>query len=214
MGLAALELKKVETMDIQWTTPRPPTLEWSPGLRSALERLTAQQRRAITLIIAGELRGVALTRFLHTPYSCPHCGLACGRAGQAGADRKAERARHIITCPQKSSDWQFAVGSAAYYRQGGWASDPLWVDCLSQARAEAASGVLTEAAHILKGAAPEAALELRRQVSEGERDNDRRLASVAILNMASPETAEKVVIDPGSAISKALERIYGNHSDG
>ncbi len=170
--------------------------------------LSPAQRRAILLIVVGEVDGISLTRLLKTPYSCPYCGLVCGRSGELAAQRKLELIYHTNkhSDEEKTRKWKFAAIASTYY--GKWKPDTHFGGCLSEARAEVVATALDEAARILQIGTPEAARELRRQIEAGYKDFDKRSAAVALLDRADVGTAVKT----DDSLSRWLIELRG--SDG
>jgi hypothetical protein len=151
--------------------------------------LTARQQRAILMIVIGGAGGISLTRLLKTSYSCPHCGLAVGRGGETGAQRKAALAHHIVTCRERPQKWNFAVSATTYYNR--WKTNRCFTECLNEVRAEFANAALGDAARILQLGTLEASRELVRQISEGEKDRDRRAAACSILDRVDLKMADR-----------------------
>lgn len=179
-------------------------MSWSADLQEKMLLLSPAQRRAILLIVAGEVDGIPLTRLLKTPYSCPHCGLVAGRSGEAATHRKALLAGHTAICSEVGQQWKFAAIASTYYSK--WKPDSHFAGCLSEARAEIVSAALDEAARILQIGTPEAARELRRQIEAGDKDFDKRSAAVALLDRADVGTAVKT----DDSLSRWLTELRGN----
>ena len=175
--------------------------QWSDALQEKLALLQPAQRRAIVTIVTGELDGIPLSRLLKTVYSCRYCGKVIGRSTHKGEDRKRLRILHEAEHLKAESGfdkpplWQFATSYTTYYRS--WRKSPIFVQCLEAARVETALNALKTASRLLQLAAPESASELRRQVAEGERDIDRRMSAIAILDRADFGTASKSGTDEG-----------------
>lgn len=171
------------------------TWEWSATLQTQLEELSPQQQRAIVLILMTEARGEPLTRLLKTPYSCPWCGQVLGQAADGRAARKAALAEHEQECklgPAKKMEaarpWRFATSLVTFYTR--WKlPGSAFEQCLNQARGEVRTKALGQAAWILQMGAPEAARELRRQISLASDESNRRLAAVAVLDRVNLEAA-------------------------
>jgi hypothetical protein len=159
---------------------------WSPSaeLSATLRTLPARQRQAVLHIVQAEMGGVALTRLLKTAYSCRWCGWR-EQAGATRAARKASLAAHEAGCERAGLPWAFVCHASTYY--GRWARDEAFQQALAQAWGE----VTAQAVTILQASTSLAARELQRQVRQGEKDTDRRLAAVAILDRAGVETAAK-----------------------
>lgn len=164
------------------------TWEWSAGLQAQLDQLSPQQQRAILLVVMAESRGEPITRLLRTPYSCEWCGQVIGHSADGKAARKAALVEHGKVCERgpgslkdKARPWRFATSLVTFYTRWKIAGS-LFESCLNQARREVRDSALSQAAWILQMGAPEAAKELRRQVTGLDASNkDRRLASEAIL---------------------------------
>jgi len=167
----------VSNLDVRW--------EPSAALQDKLKNLSPRQRRAIVRIVQAEAAGIGLIRLLKTPYSCQWCGLRVGQSGDPRDQRKAALAEHETECEKSGTTWQFICRLTTYYRK--WSKDSAFVDALDAARADVSSSAMRQAVLILQTGTPEAALELRRQVVDGEKDRDRRLASVALLDRAGLE---------------------------
>jgi hypothetical protein len=168
----------------------------SQALTEQMSGLSARQRRAILRIVSAEADGIGLIRLLKTPYSCQFCGLRVGQTGMSRDTRKAALAAHEAGCEKRDKGrWKFVCGLSLYYRK--WAKDPAFLDSLGQARQEIAAGAMGQAVAILQVGTPDAAMELHRQVKEGERDTDRRLAAVALLDRVidAPRTIRNLNID-------------------
>ncbi len=177
---------------------------WSPDLQADLQRLSRQKRIAILTIIQDEASGISLLRRLKTPYSCPTCGWFSQPQLGNRDERKAALGKHIIECENRlrfeqddkdgqkviaGGHWYFIANLSTYYSK--WTKDKDFTGCLTRARIEFTENALSDAALILKRAAPGAAQELARQIDSAEKDGDRRLASVAILDRADLTTAPK-----------------------
>jgi hypothetical protein len=186
--------------------------DWTPSaeLAARLQHLPPRQQQAVARIVTAEMEGVPLSRLLKTPYSCRWCGWQA-QAGRTRAARKAQLAGHEASCERAGRSWSFVCNYSTYYR--GWVKDEAFQAALAAARAE----LTAQAVAMLKAATPLAAGELRRQVQQGEKDSDRRLAAVAILDRAGLETAAKetrahevayVEVTEGelAAITEALRR--------
>jgi len=160
--------------------------DWSPSaeLMATLRRLPPRRRRAVLRLVQAEMDGVPLSRLLKTAYSCRWCGWLA-QAGATGAARKAALAAHEQTCERAGQPWPFVCNHSTYYSQ--WVKDEAFQAALAAAWAE----VTAQAVAILQASTPLAARELQRQVRQGEKDGDRRLAAVAILDRAGLETAAK-----------------------
>jgi hypothetical protein len=187
--------------------------EWSTDLQAQLDQLSAGQRRAILLIVMAESKGEPITRLLKTPYSCRWCGRVIGHSADGKAARKEALTAHEAGCERQGRPWQFATSLVTFYTR--WkAADSSFVECLNLARREVRENALQRAAWILQMGAPEAAIELRRQVAEAKDESDRRLASVAILDRADVKTADKSSGTPvDMAFKRALEYAYGSSND-
>jgi len=171
-------------------------MQWAPSavVQDRLSALPARQRRAVLRIVEAEVTGVALTRLLKTPYSCPYCGLVVGQPGDPRDPRKIALGAHAEGCEKKPTPWRFICRMTVYYRK--WARQPPFVEALDAARSEVTSHAMQHAVSILQTGTPDAALELVRQIGEAEKDSDRRLAAVAILDRAGIETAVKQAAAP------------------
>lgn len=152
-------------------------------------QLTAQQKRAILRIVQAEVDGVPLSRLLRTPYSCQWCGWIAGRAGQKKEERKQALANHEEACDRHGSPWQFIAAHNTYYVK--WRENPAFQEALEDARDNVVQDALQSAATLLQINTTGAVRELVRQITEAEKDSDRRLSAVAILDRADVSTAHK-----------------------
>ena len=163
----------------------------SNDLQKQMTVLSPAQRRAILLIVIGEVNGIPLTRLLKTPYSCRCCGYVAGRSGESRETRKQALAEHEATsCEHPGQTWQFATNAATYYHR--WKTSSDFTDCLSQAWTEVVCAALNEASRVLQIGTPEAARELRRQVEQGQKDSDKRSAATALLDRADFKVADQM----------------------
>lgn len=151
--------------------------------------LSAQQQRAILRILEAEVDGTPLTRLLRTPYSCRWCGQVCGRPGMKRDERKALLAAHEDECRRQGKPWHFIAAHKTYYAV--WRANPAFLEALEQARHEVTQEAITTAAAMLQMNTISAVRELARQVTEAEKESDRRLSAVAILDRADVNTAAK-----------------------
>jgi hypothetical protein len=152
-------------------------------------QLTAQQKRAILRIVQAEVDGVPLSRLLHTPYSCQWCGWIAGRSGQKNEERKKALVTHEAECERHGQPWQFIAAHNTYYVK--WRENQAFRDTLEQARADVVQDALQSAATLLQINTTGAVRELVRQISEAEKDSDRRLSAIAVLDRADVSTAHK-----------------------
>jgi hypothetical protein len=127
---------------------------------------------------------VALTRLLKTPYSCRWCGWV-SQVGETRATRKAQLAEHEAMCERQGKPWPFICNLTTYYNR--WCKNEFFQHVLACVW----NDMMVSAVSALQGSTLAAARELRRQVQQGEKDGDRRLAAVAILDRAGVETAAK-----------------------
>jgi hypothetical protein len=164
-------------------------MRFSVELQKKMARLTAHQQRAILMIVIGGADGISLNRLLKTCYSCPHCGRVVGRSGEKAVWRKAALASHIERCPEWPNKWRFAATASTYY--GHWKPNSCFTECLNQGRAEFANAAFGEAARILQLGALKAANEVVRQVSEGEKDRDKRAAAFGLLDRVDLKMADR-----------------------
>lgn len=170
--------------------------EWSRNLQAQLEELSPQQQRAIVLILMAEVKGEPITRLLKTSYSCQWCGQVIGHAADGRAARKIALAEHERDCrlgpAQKSESarpWRFAASLVTFYTR--WKlPGSTFEQCLNQARREIRSNALQRATWILQLGAPEAALELKRQITLASDESNRRLAAVAVLDRVNLEAIQ------------------------
>jgi hypothetical protein len=151
--------------------------------------LTAQQQRAILRIVQAEVDGTPLSRLLRTPYSCRWCGQVAGRAGQAQPERKQLLADHESHCDRNGQPWQFIAAHNTYYVK--WRENPTFQEELAAARANVVQDALLSAATLLQMNTTGAVRELVRQIGEAEKDSDRRLSAIAVLDRADVSTAHK-----------------------
>jgi hypothetical protein len=163
--------------------------EWSADLQTQLTKLSQQQQRAIVMVVMAESRGVPVNRLLKTPYSCGFCGAVVGHSRDGRDIRMAALSAHRETCERRGQPWHFAANLTTYYTK--WRRSSDFEKCLNLARQEVLQSALSSAVWILQMGTPEAALELRRQVTGGEKDFDKRMAAVAILDRADLSTAGK-----------------------
>ncbi len=162
-------------------------MNWSTELKDKMAKLTATQRRAITMVVSAEADGLPINRLLKTTYSCRSCGRVVGRSGDKAQSRRAELESHEASCP--NTGWTFAADASSFY--GRWRKDADFIDCLNRAREELTNNALSEAARALQLGTAKAVRELLRQILEGERDHDRRSAAIAILDRADLRTSAK-----------------------
>lgn len=155
----------------------------------ALTVLSGAQRKAIRMIVEAEATGLPLSHLLKTPYSCRWCGKVIGRSGMGRDERKALQERHEEQCERNGQPWKFAANLRTYYHK--WQKDPLFVEALESARAEVVQEAITTAAAMLQLNTVTSVRELVRQVTDAEKDSDRRLSAVAILDRADVTTASK-----------------------
>lgn len=179
----------------------------SEQLTELLNRLSAQQRRAIQMILQAEADNQPITTLLKTAYSCQYCGHVIGRPTTPRDDRKALLAHHEAECDKAPVRWQFAVNHSTFYHK--WSREKLFTDALDLARATVTSQALANARRILQAGTPEAAAELLRQIRKGEKDSDRRGAAVALLDRADVTTAGKG-LDP---VKNWLDALRGVDDD-
>lgn len=165
--------------------------------------LPVQQRHGITRIVAAEADGIGVTRLLKTPYSCQWCGLVAGESGEARDARKAKLATHEESCRKNHAyPWRFIVSLSTYYRAGGWLDNPLYTECLEQARRETLQQAYSDTLRTLQLTGPLAALELRRQVVGGSTESARLRASVAVLDRIElASSADSSEADPARDLS-------------
>jgi len=162
--------------------------QWGPTgeLADSLARLSRRQQQAVLRIVQAQMEGLPLTRLFKTPYSCRWCGAVLGQSGQGREARKAQLAGHEAGCARKDGPgWPFVCNYSTYY--GQWVRDEAFRQALEMAWAEVAA----QAVALLKASTLAAAGELQRQVRQGAKDSDRRLAATAILDRAGVETGAK-----------------------
>jgi hypothetical protein len=152
-------------------------------------QLTAQQKKAIVRIVQAEVDGMPLTRLLRTPYSCRWCGWVAGRSGQKNPERKQMLRDHEGGCERNGQPWQFIAAQNTYYVK--WTNNAAFQEALTQARSRVVQDALQSAATLLQINTAGAVHELARQITGAEKDSDRRLSAIAILDRADVSTAQK-----------------------
>jgi hypothetical protein len=163
----------------------------SNDLQRQMMALSPAQRRAILMIVIGEVNGIPITRLLKTPYSCPCCGYVAGHSGESRESRQQALAEHEAnSCAYPGQRWQFAANASTYYQR--WKPSSDFADCLSQAWTEVVCAALNEATRVLQIGTPEAAWELRRQIEQGQKDSDKRSAATALLDRADFKIAKQM----------------------
>jgi len=154
-----------------------------------LTALSGVQRKAIRMIVEAEVTGLPLSHLLKTPYSCQWCGKVIGRSGIDRDERKALQVQHEEQCERNGQPWKFAANLRTYYHK--WQKDPRFVLALDSARSEVVHEAIATASAMLQLNTVTSVRELVRQVTEAEKDSDRRLSAVAILDRADVTTASK-----------------------